>query len=198
MQSEIASDLQIHPLTPERWSDLETLFGEKGAVGGCWCMWWRMNGREYDANKGANNREALKSIVESGEVPGLLAYHEGRAVGWCSIAPREAFAARFNNRSPMFKPIDDLPVWSIVCYFIDKDYRHSGVATALLDAAVKFAKENGAQIVEAYPKETTPPRMTDNFLYTGTLAMYRAAGFIEAAKRQTTMTLYIMRRMLDE
>jgi GNAT superfamily N-acetyltransferase len=198
MQSNIFSDLQIYPLTPERWGDLETLFGDNGAVGGCWCMWWRMNGREYDANKGENNREAMKSIVESGNISGLLAYHEDRAVGWVSTAPREEFAARFNNRSPMFKPIDDLPVWSIVCYFIDKEYRHSGVATALLEAAVNFAKANGAHIVEAYPKETAPPKMTDNFLYTGTVAMYRAAGFVEAAKRQTTMTLYIMRKILGE
>jgi GNAT superfamily N-acetyltransferase len=198
MQESSPLQVEIHSLTPDRWSDLETLFGEKGAVGGCWCMWWCMNGREYNANKGSNNRESLKRIVESGDVPGLLAYHEDRPVGWVSIAPREGFAARFNNRSPMFKPIDDLPVWSIVCYFIDKDYRHSGVATALLQSALQFAKDNGAQLVEAYPKETTPQHMTDNFLYTGTLAMYRAAGFVEAAKRQTTMTLYIMRKILDE
>jgi GNAT superfamily N-acetyltransferase len=190
--------VEIYPLTPERWDDLETLFGDNGAVDGCWCMWWRMTGREYDANKGTNNREAFKSIVESGDIPGLLAYHEDRPIGWCSIAPREEFAARFNNRSPMFKPIDDLPVWSIVCYFIDKEYRHSGVATALLEAAVEFAKANGAQIIEAYPKEAAPPKMTDNFLYTGTVDMYRAAGFIQVAKRQTTMTLYIMRKILDE
>lgn len=191
-------DLHIHPLTPDCWDDLEALFGENGAVGGCWCMWWRMNGREYDANKGANNREAFKSIVERGDAPGLLAYDEGRAVGWCSIAPRETFAARFNNRSPMFKPVDDLPVWSIVCYFIHKDYRSQGIANALLDAAVTFAKDNGATTVEAYPKEAPPERMTDNFVYTGTLDMYRKAGFVEVARRQTTMTLYIMRKTLDE
>jgi GNAT superfamily N-acetyltransferase len=190
--------VEIHPLTPERWGDLESLFGEQGAVGGCWCMWWRMNGREYDANKGANNREALKGLTESGHPPGLLAYHGGRAVGWCSIAPREEFAARFNNRSPVFKPVDDLPVWSIVCYYIHEDYRCSGVARQLLDAAVQYAREQGAHIVEAYPKEAAPARMTDNFLYTGILSMYREAGFVEVARRHTTMTLYVMRLILDE
>jgi GNAT superfamily N-acetyltransferase len=193
----VTSHLTILPIISERWADLEALFGEQGAVGGCWCMWWRLSGREYAANSNADNREAFKTIVESGHVPGLLAYSENRAIAWCSIAPREEYSARFNNRSPMFKPVDDLPVWSIVCFFIHPDYRRQGVARVLLDAAIAFAVKRGASIIEAYPKETVPERMTENFLYTGTLQMYRDAGFKEVTRRQTTMTLYIMRLILN-
>jgi GNAT superfamily N-acetyltransferase len=185
--------LDIHPLTSERWDDLAELFGEKGAVGGCWCMWWRLRGPQYAANAGDNNRDSLKRLVDTGNVPGLLAYHDGQAVGWCSVAPREQFAARFNNRSPVFKPVDDLPVWSIVCYFIAPEHRGEGVARRLLDAAVEYARERGAEMIEAYPKDPMLNRDAERFLYTGTLQMYQDAGFVEVARRYTTMTMYIMR-----
>ena len=82
---------EFHRLTLERWADFEELFGEHGAAGGCWCMWWRLTGKEFDAQKGEGNRTAMKAIVDSGRVPGILAYHEGHPVGWCSVAPREEF-----------------------------------------------------------------------------------------------------------
>ena len=107
---------QFHRLTPERWTDFEELFGERGAAGGCWCMWWRLTQREFDAQKGEGNRRAMKAIVDSGRVPGVLAYHEGQPVGWCSVAPREEFPRL--GRSRILKPVDDEPVWSVVCFFI--------------------------------------------------------------------------------
>ncbi|HEY5579180.1 MAG TPA: GNAT family N-acetyltransferase, partial [Acidimicrobiia bacterium] len=108
--------MDIHPVTPERWADLELLFGPRGAVGGCWCMWNRQTSREYEAGKGESNRAALRSIVESGRVPGLLAYEGETPVGWVSLGPRAEFGRL--QRSPVTKPVDDRPVWSIVCFFI--------------------------------------------------------------------------------
>ena len=99
---------EFHPLTPERWADFEKLFGKCGAGGCCWCMWWRLPKREFDAQKGEGNRRAMKAIVDSGLVPGILAYHEGQPVGWCSVAPREEFPRL--ERSRILKPVDNQPV----------------------------------------------------------------------------------------
>ncbi|GAG54829.1 unnamed protein product, partial [marine sediment metagenome] len=103
-------ELRYEPLIPERWTDFEALFGERGAVGGCWCMWWRIKRAEFEEQKGEGNRLAMKEIVESGEVPGILAYSDGKAVGWCSVAPRGQFPVL--QRSRVLKPVDDTPVWS--------------------------------------------------------------------------------------
>jgi ribosomal protein S18 acetylase RimI-like enzyme len=177
-------NIEIHPLTPDRWHDLERLFGERGAVGGCWCMWWRLSGMEFDANTGENNKAAFKKIVDENREPGLLAYLDGQPVGWVSVAPREEYAARFNNRSPVFKPIDDQPVWSILCFFIHHDYRHQGIAQRLLEAAAQYAAEHGAAMLEAIPVDTQLETAKDNAIYVGTEAMFRAAGFEVVARRR--------------
>src|SRR5690606_10805607 len=82
------SQVECHPVTPDRWPDLEALFGPRGATGGCWCMWWRLRRAQFNAQKGEANRQALQRLVTSGEIPGLLAYVDNQAVGWCAIAPR--------------------------------------------------------------------------------------------------------------
>ena len=111
--------LEFHPVTPERWPDFESLFGEKGACGGCWCMLWRLTRKEFERQKGEANRRSMKTIVESGEIPGLLAYSEKHPVAWCSVAPRQRFPAL--ERSRVLKKLDDQPVWSISCFFIQKE-----------------------------------------------------------------------------
>jgi len=80
----------IHPLTAQRWPDLEKLFGPRGACAGCWCMYWRLPAREYRSSSGEGNRKAFRRIVKDGAVPGLLAYERGEPVGWCAVEPREA------------------------------------------------------------------------------------------------------------
>lgn len=142
-------DLDFHPLTSERWDDFEELFGKHGAYSGCWCMFWRTTRAQFNREAGEGNRLAMKSIVKSGMVPGILAYLGERAVGWCSIAPREDFASL--ERSPKLKRVDDQPVWSIVCFYIPKEYRRRGLMEMLLEAAVVYACDNGADIVEGYP-----------------------------------------------
>ena len=88
----------FRPLTRAEWQDLEDLFGPRGACGGCWCMWWRLTRAAFNAAKGKGNRGALKRLVDSGTVPGSLAYEGGRPVGWCSIAPRDHFPALDRSR----------------------------------------------------------------------------------------------------
>ena len=136
-QTEPLPHLDFHPLTPERWQDLEVLFGPRGACGGCWCMWWRLKRSQYEKQKGPGNRRALKKIVDSGEIPGLLAYADGQPIAWCSVGPREAYSTL--ERSRILKRVDDKPVWSVVCFVVAKSFRHKGVSTALLEAAVEYA-----------------------------------------------------------
>ena len=175
-------ELDVHPVTSNRWEDLERLFGPRGACGGCWCMWWRLSAAEFNAQKGEGNRRAMKRIVESGEVPGLLAYADGIPVGWCAVAPRELYPRL--ERSRILKPVDGHPVWSVVCFFIDRSHRRRGVMTALLKGAVDHVWEQGGTIVEGYPKEPKKDPTPPLFIYMGVPSAFRAAGFEEVSCRK--------------
>jgi GNAT superfamily N-acetyltransferase len=171
---------EVHPLTPQRWRDFERLFGVHGAYGGCWCMWWRSTRREFEARKGEGNRRAMKAIVDSGKVPGLLGYLANEPVGWCSVAPREEF--RSLERSPVLKRLDDRPVWSLVCFYVAKGFRGRGIAEALIDGALDYVKSQGGSILEAYP---TPPRkepLAPVSSFMGLPAMFTRTGFVECAR----------------
>jgi len=178
------SDLDSHPVTAKRWKDLETLFGERGACGGCWCMWWRLSRSQFNKQKGVGNKKALKKIVASGEIPGILAYSNGEPIGWCSVAPRERFPVL--ERSRILKRIDEKPVWSVVCFFVAKPFRRKEVTIELLKAAIEYAKKCGAKIVEGYPVEPKKTKMPDVFAYTGLASAFRQAGFVEVLRRSDT------------
>jgi GNAT superfamily N-acetyltransferase len=173
--------LEVRPVTPARWKDLETLFGPRGAYGGCWCMWFRTTNKEFESNQGAGNRRSMRGIVRRGEVPGLLAYRDGAPVGWVAVAPRAEYGRI--ERSPTLKPVDDRPVWSVVCFYIDRRHRGAGVGRALLDAAVDHARSKGARIVEGYPEIPRKDRMPGYLAYTGVVSVFEAAGFREVARR---------------
>jgi len=179
----VASELTYHTLTQERWKDFEKLFGERGACGGCWCMSWRLKRAVFEQQKGAANKRAMKKIVSSGEIPGLIAYVGDEPIAWCSVAPREAFPRLENART--LKRIDDKPVWSVVCFFIAKPYRRRGVSSLLLGAAVDYARRSGASIVEGYPFEPKQ-KLPDPFVWTGLVSSFEAAGFKEAARRSAS------------
>ncbi|HEY7699047.1 MAG TPA: GNAT family N-acetyltransferase, partial [Vicinamibacteria bacterium] len=175
---------EVHPLTRDRWKDFEELFGAKGACGGCWCMYPRLRRSEYERLKGEGNRRAMKKIVDSGRVPGLLGYADGKPVAWCSIEPRELIGSL--GRSRVLAPVDDEPVWSIVCLFLAKSHRGRGLSRKMIEAAVRYAKKQGASIVEAYPVEPKKTPMPAVFAYPGLASAYFAAGFREVARRSET------------
>jgi GNAT superfamily N-acetyltransferase len=172
--------LECHPLTPDRWADFETLFGERGACGGCWCMVWRLARKDYERNKGAGNRAAMRKLVRDGVEPGILGYLDDEPVGWCAIAPREQYPAL--ERSRVLKKVDDAPVWSISCFFVRKDCRKRGVSVALLREAVEFARAKGATIVEGYPVEPKKDEVPAVFAWTGLASAFLQAGFVESAR----------------
>jgi GNAT superfamily N-acetyltransferase len=176
--------LKTHPVTPRRWDDFAKLFGSRGACGGCWCMWWRLTSAEFEKRKGAGNRRAMRTLVKSGRVPGLLAYRGREPVGWISVAPRDDFPRLATSR--ILKPVDDEPVWSVVCFFVAKEHRGQGVSVELLRAAIDFVRRKGGRMVEGYPVEPRKKRAPAVFVYTGLAAAYRQAGFRECARRSAT------------
>jgi GNAT superfamily N-acetyltransferase len=171
--------LQFHPLTPQRWADLETLFGPRGACGGCWCMYWRLGRADFNAGKGEGNRVAFKQLVADGLVAGILAYDGDEAVGWCAVEPRPQYSRL--GRSRVLKPVDETPVWSVTCLFVRKGYRGRGVSVELLRAAVAHVGRQGGRVVEGYPVEPDG-RTADAFAYTGLVSAFRKAGFTEVAR----------------
>ncbi len=167
------------PLTPERWDDLVRLFGDHGA-GGCWCMFWRTSRAKFSRQGNQGNRSAFRSLVDGGHVTGVIAYVDDAPAGWISIAPRESYASL--ERSRKLKRIDDQPVWSIVCFFIDRAHRNRGLMPGLIEAAVTFAAEQGARLVEAYPTDPEYDPRGPAEAYMGVLPSFLGAGFQEVAR----------------
>lgn len=189
----LSEEIRFSVLDKSTWPDFEKLFGERGACGGCWCMWWRLKRSEYNKQKGFGNKKSMRNLVESGKVPGLMAYLNDEPVGWISVGPRTDYSAL--ERSRILKPVDDQPVWSIVCIFIHKKYRGMGLSIRLIEYAVEFARQNGVRIVEGYPVEPKNSRIPEVFAYTGLASSFRQAGFKEVARRSETRP--IMRFFLE-
>jgi len=180
--------LVVHPLTPSRWHDLETIFNARGCAvaRGCWCMYYRRSGAQ-PAPEGGSRREdsraALRRLASADPPPGLIGYRGKTPVGWISLGPRADFAKL--ARSPVMKPVDAAPVWSIVCFVVPAEHRGQGVARALLDGAIAWAASRGATLLEAYPVDKAQ-RAADDTMWFGTRSMFDAAGFTEVARRKPT------------
>jgi GNAT superfamily N-acetyltransferase len=175
--------LSFHPLTSSRFADFEHLFGPRGACAGCWCTFWKLRGKAYEENTGEPAHQMQKSIVDSGVVPGLLAYSGGEPVGWIAVEPRSAYPKLAHSR--ILKPVDAKAVWSVTCFFVASQARRQGLTVELLNAAVEYVKVQGGKIVEGYPvdaKKEMPPV----FIYHGTATAFQKAGFVEVARRSET------------
>ena len=182
-------EISVLPATPQRWPDVEAIFGAKGCsvARGCWCMHYRRSGSAPSlssvANRSKTYRAGLKALVDAGQPPGLVAYRATVPVGWVSLAPRADFARL--ARSPIMKPVDDVPVWSIICFVVPAEHRGQGVARALLQGAIAYARDHGATVIEAYPVDKTAPSK-DDAMWFGAKSMYDHAGFREVARRKPT------------
>jgi GNAT superfamily N-acetyltransferase len=185
MKPEPKLKFSFHPLTLERWKDFEKLFGTNGACAGCWCMYWFMNKKEYDEKrKNGKTKKEMKKMVKEETVPGIIAYENENPVGWIAIQPREKYTKLANSK--ILAPVDDKSVWSIVCFFVHKNFRKMGVSTELIKNAYNFASSKGGTIVEAYPTETKTNNSAPVFIYTGTASAFKKAGFKEVARRSET------------
>jgi GNAT superfamily N-acetyltransferase len=179
---------EAHPLTKERWPDLVELF-DRPIVRTCFCMFYRKT--ETGTGVGPENRKAMKALVNRATVPGLIGYKNGVPVAWVSLGPREDYAKL--RRSPVMKPVDDRPVWSIVCFFVDRGARGRGLSERMLRAAVDYARSCGARLVEAYPVDKEERSHPDSMFF-GAKSMYDRAGFREVARRRPTRP--VMRKAL--
>ena len=155
-------------------------------------MYYRRTGSVSVGKAAAGtNKEQLMQLVRSGDVPGLVGYVDGTPVGWISLGPREEY--RKLARSRIMKPVDDTPVWSIVCTYVAKAYRGHGHQHRLLAAAIDYARDQGVRTLEAYPVDK-PERSHDDFMFFGSRSLYERAGFREVVRRSPTRV--VMRRGL--
>jgi ribosomal protein S18 acetylase RimI-like enzyme len=178
--------ITVRPLTPDTWDALAALFREGGDPRWCWCQFWRMRAKDMSGAKVPELQARLRAQAESDEPPGLVAFDDqldpDRAVGWVSLGPRETFEKVVY--SAVIPKIDDRPVWSIVCFAVSSSARGRGIAHALLEGAIDFARVQGADALEAYPVrlEDGEP-VHPNAAFTGTLPMFQSLGFEVVAER---------------
>jgi GNAT superfamily N-acetyltransferase len=190
MTDATAPGLAILPLTPELLPDLAGLFGQGGDPKWCWCSFYRVRGVDFRTATAKGNRAVLEratvATAAHGRAPGLIAYRDGEAIGWVSLGPRDDYERL--QHSKVLAPIDDRPVWSIVCFVVARHARGQGVARALLDAAIVYARDHGATLLEAYPADTEGGRIPAAHAFKGTVPMFEGAGFEVVERRQANRT----------
>jgi GNAT superfamily N-acetyltransferase len=184
-----ALDVTTVETCPASWAAVEELFGANGACGGCWCQAWRIEkGERWSDVKGAAAKERLHSGILDGTVHGILAFDGKTPVGWCTFGPRDSFPRL--NQARSLHCDDSAEVWSVPCFYVRRSARGQGVATALLDHALRGMRERGVATVEGYP--TAPNRdgsYIAAFSWTGTMSLFEKAGFVivgnpEGSKRR--------------
>jgi GNAT superfamily N-acetyltransferase len=178
--------LTTKPLSAETWADLVAVFVGKGCsfARACWCMCYRESGKpEVPPGQALaeTRRRRLGRLATSDTSVGLLGHLATKPVGWISFGPREDFKRLC--KSPVMKPVDDEPVWSVVCFVVPSEHRRKGVASALLQAAIRFCKRRGVRLLEAYPIDQREPT-NDQWLWHGCASMFEKAGFVEVARRK--------------
>ena len=173
---EFLEQLTFEPLTKDNWGKFLQLFGNKGACGNCWCMYYRLKKQDYQEGKQDDgNKNAMKEIVWDNRPAGILGFYDGQPIAWCAFAPREDFQKL--EKSRVHKRIDDQPVWSIPCFFIDKAFRRHGVSVELLKGVINYARKEGIKIIEAYPTTPTQEKLPDSFVWIGLYKSFERAGF---------------------
>lgn len=175
-ESDILTELTVEPLSKRNWNQFVQLFGEKGACGNCWCMYFRLKKDEFVAGKqNDGNKESMRELVWKSMPTGILGFYDGQPIAWCAFAPREDYLKLAKSR--VHKPIDDKPVWSITCFFIDKQFRRMGVSVAMLKGIIGYARGAGIKIIEAYPTIPTQETLPDSFAWIGLYKSFERAGF---------------------
>jgi GNAT superfamily N-acetyltransferase len=174
--SEFLDQITFEPLTTLNWGKFIQLFGERGACGSCWCMWYRLWKKDFQEGKSDDgNKNAMKELVWAGKPTGIIAFYEDLPIAWCAFAPREDFLKL--EKSRVHKRIDNQQVWSIPCFFVDQKFRKIGVSIQLLKGVIEYAKENKIEIIEAYPTIPTTEKLPDTFVWIGLYKSFEQAGF---------------------
>ena len=191
INTDISKELTFEPLTKKNWSAFEQLFGVKGACGNCWCMYFRLDKTEFDEGKHDNgNKAAMKQLVYDNKPTGMLGFYMNQPVAWCALAPREDYSKL--ERSRVHKRIDDLPVWSITCFFIDKQFRRMGISIEMLKAVIEYSRKEKIRVIEAYPAIPTQGKLPDAFAWIGLYRSFEKAGFkiVDQTSKNRPMVRY--------
>ncbi|MGD7788256.1 GNAT family N-acetyltransferase [Propionibacteriaceae bacterium Y1700] len=188
---------ETHPVTPDRFDDFADVVNPNRRSSHCWCVTHRL--RQADINElGDGDREqAMRALCEQEYPPGVITYRDSEPVGWCNIGPRTDIPKL--THSALITPIDDVPVWSIICIVVRSGHRRQGVTEHLINGAVDYAAENGAPAVEAYPVDP-PGRMDLTMAFVGTRGMFERAGFTVVGTtkaKASRMPRLVMRRDLS-
>jgi ribosomal protein S18 acetylase RimI-like enzyme len=192
--SEGLAAFAAHPLTPARWRDLEVVFGDgKGVCSLCWCMYWRLPRKEFEASLRNTNKALFKARVAKGPPPGLIGYRAGEPAGWVQVGPR-ADTPQWNGARRVTAPVEaeaaaDAREWGVSCFAVRAGSRGEGVARGLLDAAIGFARKKGARALEACPVDTEGFKRPRISLYHGVASTFLRAGFVEIARRRSDRPL---------
>ncbi len=165
---------ETHPVTPERFAAFADVVNRSRRANHCWCLSHRLRAGEIEELGGGSREQAMRRLCEREHPPGVVTYRDGEPVGWCNIGPRSEITRLSGSR--LIRPVDDLPVWSIVCVVVRSGHRRQGVTAPLLEGAVAYAASHGAPAVEAYPVDP-PGRMDLTMAFVGTKAMFERAGF---------------------
>jgi GNAT superfamily N-acetyltransferase len=174
--TDISGKLTFEPLTKNNWDKFLQLFEPNGGCGNCWCMYYRLKKSDFEeGKKNDGNKNRLQQLVWENKPTGIVAFYSGKAIAWCAFAPREDYMKIENSR--VHKRIDDQPVWSIPCFFIDKNYRRQGISVEILKAVILYAKEKKIRIIEAYPVIPTQEELPDSFAWYGLYKSFERAGF---------------------
>jgi GNAT superfamily N-acetyltransferase len=191
--------LEIHPVGSERWEDLAALFGPNGAYSNCWCTWWILTGREFGEARPEERRRLLENLVAEGEEPGLLAYRQGIPVGWCAVGPRQRYTRMMSMRSQVYRPVGETEGnWVVNCFFIARGERRLGVASVLLEEAIRLAFARGAETIDGYPllDDADHPSPGAAALYVGSVSMFERAGFAEISRVNNRPLMRLTRQMV--
>lgn len=182
------SDLDVRPLTDDRWPDLEALFGPQGAFSGCWCAYWRLRHKDFGETTADDHRALLYERACSEPPPGLLAYRDGEPIAWVSVAPRERFAAFEYAR--VYTAVDDTPVWTVSCFYLREDVRGTGLTTRLLGAVKDHVRASGGTAVEGYPENPNDLAGGGTPGYMGLVPAFERAGFEAVARLSNGRPVY--------
>ena len=165
-----------------RFDDLAAILNPSGNDRACWCLAYRITSADYSALRGEKRSERVRNLCAKQPAPGVLAYAGGTPVGWCGVSPRSRLERL--SRSRTIPTIDDVPVWSVICFVVRSGFRRLGVTRALLDGAISYARSCGAPAVEGYPVDTGGARISSSAAHIGTTGLFEAAGFRRVQETQ--------------
>jgi hypothetical protein len=200
MEEKLAEDtckgIMTRPVTSSDWFHIERLFGDNGACGGCWCMWWRVEkgGKLWESCKGDTNRESLRNLLARGDLYAVMAFEGDVPVGWCSFGPRNSFP-RLSRSRALSRDYSD-STWSIVCFYIPAKWRRRGIASLLAKAATKRAFELGATEVEGFPvvPKDAGARVPAAFAWTGVPSIFERLRYRPLLRPGATRPIYVQHR----